>query len=111
RARDGRLRFAPRLPSGITRLTFRVRYRGRLLRVDITQDGTTYRLLHGPPLTLSHHGEELTLGAQPQARRNAPPPFPDLRVKQPPGREPAPRRPGDLSRDLIGPAEEPAEEL
>ncbi|GIH66014.1 glycoside hydrolase family 65 protein [Microbispora siamensis] len=110
RAREGRVCFAPRLPSGITRLTFRVRYRGRLLRVDVTPDGTTYRLLHGPPLTLSHHGEEFTLGAQPQARRNAPPPFPGLRVRQPPGRAPAPRRPGDLSLDLIGPPE-PAEEL
>ncbi|WP_169988267.1 glycoside hydrolase family 65 protein [Microbispora sp. H10836] len=111
RAREGRVRFAPRLPSGITRLTFRVRYRGRLLRVDVTPDGTTYRLLHGTPLTLTHHGEELTLGAQPQARRNPAPPFPGLRVRQPPGRAPVPRRPGDLSIDLACPPEQPGEEL
>ncbi|GAB3162768.1 glycosyl hydrolase family 65 protein [Microbispora hainanensis] len=111
RAGDGRLCFAPRLPQGITRLTFRVRYKGRLVRVDVAPDGTTYRLLHGAPLTVSHHGEELTLDAQPQARRNAPPPFPDLLVRQPPGREPAPRRPGDLSRGLVVPAEQPAEEV
>ncbi|WP_432925815.1 glycoside hydrolase family 65 protein [Microbispora sp. CA-135349] len=111
RAREGRICFAPRLPSGITRLTFRVRYRGRLLRIDVTPDGTTYRLLHGPPLTLSHHGEEFPLGAQPQARRNPPPPFPNLRVRQPPGRAPVSRRPGNLPTDFIAPAEQPAEEL
>ncbi|MEU8178166.1 glycosyl hydrolase family 65 protein [Microbispora hainanensis] len=111
RAHDGRLCFAPRLPQGITRLTFRVRYRGRLVRVDVAPDGTTYRLLNGSPLTVSHHGEELTLGAQPQARRNAPPPFPDLLVRQPPGREPTPRRPGDVSCGLVVPPEQPAEEV
>ncbi|MEV4459677.1 glycosyl hydrolase family 65 protein [Microbispora sp. NPDC049633] len=110
RAREGRVRFAPRLPSGITRLAFRVRYRGRLLRVDVTSDGTTYRLLHGTPITLTHHGEELTLGAQPQSRRNPTPPFPDLRVRQPPGRAPVPRRPGDLFTDLACPPEQPGEE-
>ncbi|MEN3539695.1 glycosyl hydrolase family 65 protein [Microbispora sp. ZYX-F-249] len=110
RAREGRVRFAPRLPSGITRLAFQIRYRGRRLRVDVTPDGTTYRLLHGPPITLTHHGEELTLGAQPQARRNPTPPFPDLRVRQPPGRAPVPRRPGDLSTDLACPPQQPGEE-
>ncbi|WP_169953337.1 glycoside hydrolase family 65 protein [Microbispora sp. H11081] len=107
RAREGRVRFAPRLPSGITRLTFRVRYRGRLLRVDIAQDGTTYRLLHGDPITVTHHGEELSLSERPQTRRNPPPPFPDLTVRQPPGRAPVPRRPGDLSTDVACPPEHP----
>ncbi|GGO05272.1 glycosyl hydrolase [Microbispora rosea subsp. aerata] len=111
RAREGRIRFAPRLPSGITRLVFRVRYRGRLLHVDITAEGTTYSLLHGPPLTLTHHGEELKLGARPQARRNAPPPFPDLRVRQPPGRAPIPRLPGQLTTGLACPPEQPEEEV
>ncbi|MEU8198877.1 glycosyl hydrolase family 65 protein [Microbispora amethystogenes] len=93
RAGEGRLCFAPRLPSGITRLTFRMRYRGRLLRVDVTSEGTTYRLLHGSPVTLAHHGENLTLGTRPQSRSNPPPPFPELGITQPPGREPPPRRP------------------
>ncbi|WP_182883759.1 glycoside hydrolase family 65 protein [Microbispora sp. H10949] len=93
RAGEGRLCFAPRLPSEITRLTFRVRYRGRLLRVDVTSEDTTYRLLHGSPVSLAHHGETLSLGARPQSRSNPSPPFPELRITQPPGREPPARRP------------------
>ncbi|GLW26922.1 glycoside hydrolase family 65 protein [Microbispora triticiradicis] len=93
RAGEGRLCFAPRLPSEITRLTFRVRYRGRLLRVDVTSEDTTYRLLHGSPVSLAHHGETLTLGGRPQSRSNPSPPFPELRITQPPGREPPSRRP------------------
>ncbi|TLP51572.1 glycoside hydrolase family 65 protein [Microbispora triticiradicis] len=93
RAGEGQLCFAPRLPSEITRLTFRVRYRGRLLRVDVTSEDTTYRLLHGSPVSLAHHGETLTLGGRPQSRSNPSPPFPELRITQPPGREPPSRRP------------------
>jgi alpha,alpha-trehalose phosphorylase len=35
RASDGRLRFAPRVPSAISRLAFRVRYRGRRIAVTV----------------------------------------------------------------------------
>ncbi|MFC0862621.1 glycoside hydrolase family 65 protein [Sphaerimonospora cavernae] len=93
RAGGGRIQFAPRLPSGITRLSFRLRYRGRLLQVDITQSTTTYHLLEGPPLPLAHHGEEFTLDEHPATRQNPPPPTPGPRIRQPPGREPTPRRP------------------
>src|SRR5690606_22809663 len=47
RAGGGRIRFSPRLPSGITRLGFRLRYRGRRLRVSVAQETTTYHLLDG----------------------------------------------------------------
>ncbi|MBX6384393.1 MAG: glycoside hydrolase family 65 protein [Microbispora sp.] len=111
RAREGRICFAPRLPPGITRLAFRMRYRGRLLRIEVTPESTTYRLLQGRPVTLTHHGEEFTLGTRPQARRNLPPPFPDLRVRQPPGRAPARRRPGDLPAGIAPAEEQPVEEV
>jgi alpha,alpha-trehalose phosphorylase len=93
RARDGLLRFAPRLPGGITRLAFRMRYRGRRLCVTVTAGTATYELLGGDELTLCHHGAEFTLGDKPVERPI--PVAPGLpRPAQPPGREPAGRRAG-----------------
>jgi alpha,alpha-trehalose phosphorylase len=90
RASDGRLSFAPRLPSGIGRLSFRVRYRGS--RIDVSTDGTsaTYELLEGPPLRLSHHGKELELGDE-AVVRPIEPLGPRTRPTQPAGRAPEPR--------------------
>ncbi|WEO93746.1 glycosyl hydrolase family 65 protein [Streptomyces sp. FXJ1.172] len=68
------LRFAPRLPGRLSRLAFNVQFRGRTLRVDIGADKATYALLDGPPLTLSHHGEPLTVTAADPAVRAVPPP-------------------------------------
>ncbi|WP_214413945.1 glycoside hydrolase family 65 protein [Sphaerisporangium fuscum] len=93
RAPGARLCFAPKLPAGIPRLTFRLRYRHRLLRVGITPGETTYRLLSGSPITLSHHGEEFDLGEQPVTRPNPEVPLPEITIRQPPGREPVGRRP------------------
>ncbi|MFD0688540.1 glycoside hydrolase family 65 protein [Actinomadura fibrosa] len=91
RADGGRLRFAPRLPGGISRLAFRMRYRGNRLKVSVTADTATYELLEGPGLKLWHHNEEVTLADEPAElpiepiqQRPAP--------AQPAGREPAPRR-------------------
>jgi alpha,alpha-trehalose phosphorylase len=72
--RDGeRLRFAPRVPEQLGRLAFNVQFRGRRLRVDIGADKATYALLDGPPLTLHHHGEPLTLSADEPVVRAVPP--------------------------------------
>ncbi|GAA2101880.1 glycoside hydrolase family 65 protein [Actinomadura alba] len=98
RARDGLLRFAPRLPGGITRLAFRMRYRGRRLRVTVTAGSAMYELLGGAELTLSHHGEEFTLGDEP-VERPVPVALGLPRPSQPPGREPAARRAGPATRD------------
>ena len=87
----GRLAFAPRLPSRLARLTFRLLYRGRRLRVDVLPESARYELLEGDPLELLHHGETLSVSrgshetrALPSAPRRAHP-------EQPPGRSP-PRR-------------------
>ena len=93
RAGGGRLRFAPCLPSRITRLSFRLRYRGSRLRVSATPEATTYRLMDGPPITLQHHGEEFELGAEEVTRPNPPRHEPEQEVRQPPGREPRLHRP------------------
>ena len=46
------LSFAPRLPEGIDRLAFHLVYRDRRLRVEVTANEATYRLLAGDPLVV-----------------------------------------------------------
>ncbi|MBA3489312.1 MAG: glycoside hydrolase family 65 protein [Longispora sp.] len=91
RARQGQLSFAPRVPSGITRLAFRMRYRGCRLRVTVTSGEALYELMEGEPMTLVHHGEEFLLADQP-ARHPIPPLAAPPRIHQPHGREPSRRR-------------------
>jgi alpha,alpha-trehalose phosphorylase len=93
RDHDGRLTFAPRLPPGLTRLRFRLAYRGRCLHVDIGPGEATYSLLSGEPLDTCHHGEAIKVSqAAPVTRPVPPPPTPEP-VVQPAGRAPK-RRPG-----------------
>ncbi len=83
-----RLSFAPRLPPGLSRLAFRISYRGRCLRVEVDPDSARYELLSGEALELAHHGEAFEvarggveeLPVPPAPRRPAP--------SQPPGRQP-----------------------
>jgi alpha,alpha-trehalose phosphorylase len=89
----GSLSFVPRLPEALTRLTFRTAYRGRRIEVEIGRAQARYTLLEGRPLEISHHGEPLTLSAQEPATREIPPAPARERPRQPPGREPARRRP------------------
>jgi alpha,alpha-trehalose phosphorylase len=81
------LAFAPRLPASLSRLGFRLLYRGRRLRVDVGPDHARYQLLAGEPLDLLHHGAPVTLTPDaPQVRGypTMPEPAP---VHPPPGRE------------------------
>ncbi len=56
------LSFAPRLPSRLTRLAFRVSYQGRCVRVEVNQQEARYELLgKGDPVELMHHGERVTV--------------------------------------------------
>lgn len=82
------LAFAPRLPKQLTRLCFRLLYRGRRLCVEVGRDRVRYDLLDGEPLEVFHHGEPITLTrdepricAYPTMTEPAP-------VRPPPGREP-----------------------
>jgi alpha,alpha-trehalose phosphorylase len=93
RHRDGVLSFAPRLPSALTRLAFCLCIQGRKLRVEITEAETTYTLSGDEPLTLTHHGTELTV-AEGEPQTQPMPPAPAVqRPVQPPGRAPIWRRP------------------
>jgi alpha,alpha-trehalose phosphorylase len=94
-ARDhgGNYSFRPRLPGAITRLVFRLLFRGRQLRVQVEHEQATYSLLSGDELTIRHYDEEVKL--EPGKRHEVA--IPRLRggqaPAQPPGRAPARRRP------------------
>jgi alpha,alpha-trehalose phosphorylase len=87
RDHNGELTFAPRLPERISRLRFRVVYRGRCLSVTVTQDQVTYRLAEGDPLYIRHHGRQVIVGDDELTLDIPPGPKPDP-VEQPTGREP-----------------------
>ncbi|HEY2600313.1 MAG TPA: glycosyl hydrolase family 65 protein [Thermoleophilaceae bacterium] len=92
RDHDGTLSFTPRLPLALTRVCFRLGFRGRRLRVDVRSREATYSLDDGPPLDLTHHGEQLTAESGKPVTRPIPPPARREPPVQPPGRAPARRR-------------------
>ena len=103
REREGTLRFAPRLPEGITRLAIAISVQHRRLRVEINPDTTTYRLLDGEPLEILHDGEPASVSRESSLIRptqKAPPSEPP---SQPFGREPLRRREGEdaVSKALV----------
>jgi alpha,alpha-trehalose phosphorylase len=82
------LAFAPRLPSRLRRLSFRMLYRGRRLHVCVGHDEARYELLDGDDLEIRHHGEEVVLTPGASASRPIPAALARRRPVQPPGREP-----------------------
>ncbi|GAA4434077.1 glycosyl hydrolase family 65 protein [Actinokineospora soli] len=83
----GSLTFAPRLPPALTRVSFRMTWRGSRIRVEVKPDSACYRLVSGPPVTASHHGTPVELGPDPVTLPiPRAPTFPT--PKPPPGREP-----------------------
>ena len=93
RDHDRTLSFAPRLPSALTRLTFRLTYRDSRFVVEIDQEGASYTLLEGPPLTVRHHGEGVPLVLDTAERRPIPALSPKEAPSQPHGRAPRRRTP------------------
>jgi alpha,alpha-trehalose phosphorylase len=57
----GQLCFNPKLPPGIARLSFRMRFRGRTVLVAVHGHDATYTLLDGEPLDIAHYGEQATV--------------------------------------------------
>ncbi len=57
RVTDDTLAFAPFVPKAWTRYQFHVNFRGRLLKVDVDQQGTTVELVSGNPLTIELNGK------------------------------------------------------
>jgi alpha,alpha-trehalose phosphorylase len=93
REHDDTLSFNPRLPSGITRLAVNLCLRASRLRVEITADAVTYRLLDGPSLRILHDRQpiDVTQGG-PVTRSIARKPS-TTPPHQPPGRAPLRREP------------------
>jgi len=92
---EGILSLNPQLPEGISRLRFRLRWRGFRVIVDVDHDQVSYVLRDGPDgaLTIRHAGKDVALNTQSptnvtlRAREALLPPPP-----QPPGLQPISRR-------------------
>jgi len=93
RARAGRLAFAPKVPNGISRLSFNLWYRQRNLCVKATPGEAVYELEDGDPITVVHYGEPVDVAQGTPVKL----PIPTLpqrpQPRQPHGREPTRRIP------------------
>jgi alpha,alpha-trehalose phosphorylase len=91
RDHDGQLTFRPRLPPRLTRLSFGLSYRGRRLRVEVTQGRATYSLTAGDALDVAHHGDAITVARDEPVTREIPALAPRPAPAQPRGRTPVRR--------------------
>jgi len=91
RDHDGELSFAPRLPPRLERLAFRLLFRGRRLKVDVTKTEATYTLRDGAPLEIRHHGASITISRDEPATCAIAPIPQRPTPSQPPGRAPSRR--------------------
>lgn len=94
RDQDGSLSFAPRLPDGLTGLSFTLVRRGIRLHVSVTAAAASYRLGEpGGSLVIAHYRERLTLRGTSPVQRAIPPAPVHGPLEQPLGR--VPRRRGN----------------
>jgi trehalose/maltose hydrolase-like predicted phosphorylase len=94
---EGVLALNPQLPEDISRLCFRLRWRGKRLKVDVTHADVTYTLRDGEDgqdgMTVRHDGEEVRLDAASPTVVKIRPRVALLHAPvQPPGCEPASHR-------------------
>jgi trehalose/maltose hydrolase-like predicted phosphorylase len=84
------LELAPLLPSSLSRTAYRLTWRGRLVRVETTREGTTITLVRGEePVTVVVDGTRLSVTAADPVRVPLRVPTPLLdEPRQPAGREP-----------------------
>jgi alpha,alpha-trehalose phosphorylase len=91
RADASGLSFSPKLPPGLARLSFRLRYRGRIMLVEVHHDSATYSLIKGDPVPILHYGDPVTVSQDKVTLKiQAPPTLPP--PTQPQGRAPQYRR-------------------
>ena len=87
------LRLAPALPPGITRLAFRMLWRGRRLRVEVTHACVEVAVLAGDAVEVDLDGERVTVAPGAPVARELGERTPLLPTpEQPPGRAPRPVR-------------------
>ena len=89
---DGRLSFAPKLPPPLTRLAFRIGWRGRRLIVEVHDSEASYSLAEGDALELTHYGERVTVQPGKPLKLKVPALQQRPEPHQPPGRSPHRRR-------------------
>jgi alpha,alpha-trehalose phosphorylase len=92
RDHDGVLGFMPRLPPELTRLAFRLRFRGRQIKVEVNQREARYTMVEGDPLEVTHHESPVTIATDGPVAFLIPPAPAREPPKQPLGRAPARRR-------------------
>jgi alpha,alpha-trehalose phosphorylase len=92
RDHNGRLTFAPRLPSQLQGLAFGLRFKGRRIRIEATREHATYRLLDGEPLELQHHGTSITITTDRPSTQLIPHATAAPATRSPFGREPIRRQ-------------------
>jgi alpha,alpha-trehalose phosphorylase len=90
------IRFAPRLPDALSRIAFRLAFRGRRLRVEVTRSKATYTLAAGDPIEVLHYEKPFMLTGEHPVSRDLPKITHRPQPSQPPGRAPRRRnqRPG-----------------
>ncbi|MBY8880076.1 glycoside hydrolase family 65 protein [Actinacidiphila acidipaludis] len=82
------LQFAPRLPDALTRIAFRMMFRGRRLHVEVRRDRVTYTLVDGSPVDILHYEETVRLSQKQPVVRDLPAVQHRPQPEQPPGRAP-----------------------
>jgi alpha,alpha-trehalose phosphorylase len=87
----GQLSFVPRLPADLGRLMFNIAWRGSHLRVEVTPDAALYTCVRGSDITLSHHGETVSVGEERPVSLAIPPMPVRPEPTQPHGRRPSRR--------------------
>jgi alpha,alpha-trehalose phosphorylase len=93
RDQGGTLTFKPRLPGALTRLSFKVRFRGDLrLKVEVDHEHATYSLVQGDSIDIEHYGEAVTVEADRPQVHPIPRLIPRPPPRQPPGRAPVRRQ-------------------
>ena len=94
--RDARLRrpalVRPKLPPPLTRLAFRLGWRGRMLSVEVCDSKASYTLVEGAALDIVHYGDRMTVEPGTPLKVSVPPLDPRAEPHQPPGRAPQRRR-------------------
>jgi alpha,alpha-trehalose phosphorylase len=88
RDHDDILSFMPRLPQALSRIAFRLGFRGRRLLVEVQHKRASYTLLEGDALEIIHHGRKATVEPKRALIRKIPPAPRRETPSQPPGRAP-----------------------
>jgi alpha,alpha-trehalose phosphorylase len=97
----GEICLAPRLPSALSRLMFRLGIRQSRLSVEVLPGRVRYEIVSGEPLSLTHHGTPFTVTQQEPVELEIPPIVAGPTPTQPAGRPPGLRRqPPGLRRDI-----------